>query len=79
MPNKQTAEDLVLESLNIHLESSMTGAGDVKADPTRKKQSLSGLGRSSARYEGYIGGYSREEANLRLAQNKNMIASFSEL
>ncbi|MFZ8945338.1 MAG: class I fructose-bisphosphate aldolase, partial [Paracoccaceae bacterium] len=78
--DKQAAEDLLLESLNIHLDKLDDGAQVMlKLTLPEKNNHYQGLAEHPRvmRVVALSGGYSREEANSRLAQNKNMIASFS--
>ncbi|NCW55039.1 MAG: fructose bisphosphate aldolase, partial [Rhodobacteraceae bacterium] len=78
--DKQAAEDLLLECLKIHLDKLDDGAQVMlKLTLPEKNNHYHGLAEHPRvmRVVALSGGYSREEANLRLAQNKNMIASFS--
>jgi fructose-bisphosphate aldolase class I len=78
--DKQAAEDLLLECLKIHLDKLDDGAQVMlKLTLPEKNNHYHGLAEHPRvmRVVALSGGYSREEANSRLAQNKNMIASFS--
>jgi len=78
--DKQAAEDLLLECLKIDLDKLDDGAQVMlKLTLPEKNNHYHGLAEHPRvmRVVALSGGYSREEANSRLAQNKNMIASFS--
>jgi fructose-bisphosphate aldolase class I len=78
--DKQAAEDLLLECLKIHLDKLDDRAQVMlKLTLPEKNNHYHGLAEHPRvmRVVALSGGYSREEANSRLAQNKNMIASFS--
>ncbi len=78
--DKQAAEDLLLECLKIDLDKLDDGAQVMlKLTLPEKNNHYHGLAEHPRvmRVVALSGGYSREEANSRLAQNKTMIASFS--
>ena len=78
--DKHAAEDLLLDSLNVHLDALDDGAGVMLKltlpENNNQYKSLAEHPRVM-RLVALSGGYSREEANARLAKNTKMIASFS--
>ncbi len=78
--DKQAAEDLLLVCLKAHLDTLDQGAQVMlKLTLPENNNQYKSLAEhpSVMRVIALSGGYSREEANARLAKNSNMIASFS--
>jgi fructose-bisphosphate aldolase class I len=70
IPDKAEAEDLLLASLKAHLDALPNGAEVMLYAPLVDHPRV-------LRVVALSGGYSREEANARLARNRGVIASFS--
>ena len=80
-PHKKQAEELLKKHLLAHLgKLGAEGAGDAQADPPRGRTTSTPscvAHKNVLRVVALSGGYSRADANARLARNHGVIASFS--